>query len=280
MKDVVIVRYSEIGLKGKNRIIFERKLAENIDDCIKKNNPGSSGARVQLIRGRIIAEFRFFDELRNIFGISSISPAIASDTSMASIKNSVGLIIKDIGKDISFRVSVQRIDKGFKLGSMDLERKIGSYVIEKTGARVDLKGYDVEVGIEIIGGRAYAFSERINAFFGLPVGTQEEVYALVGDRYSCLAAVLAMKRGCRVMPFGTGKKDISLIKKFCYGYDLDYIEIGKEAITDFINKQKAKAIVTGRLVLPKKRKFPGLLEIDPLAGFNKKECDTLLEKYS
>ncbi|HHI04210.1 MAG TPA: tRNA 4-thiouridine(8) synthase ThiI, partial [Candidatus Woesearchaeota archaeon] len=75
MEKVVVIRYSEIGLKGNNRIIFEKKLINNIKDCLKKNKIKYD--KIQRLRGRIIifAEQKL-DCLKYVFGISSFSPAL------------------------------------------------------------------------------------------------------------------------------------------------------------------------------------------------------------
>ncbi len=73
--DAVIVRYSEIGLKGQNRPLFEKKLMENIRDCLKKNGISGTASRAA---GRIIVKTddkAALNCLVRVFGIHSLSPA-------------------------------------------------------------------------------------------------------------------------------------------------------------------------------------------------------------
>ena len=89
---VYIVRYAEIALKGKNRNFFEKKLARNIKECLKKNKIGYE--KVVRLRNRIIIYSREnCDAVRNVFGISSLSKAIEIEPEMEMIKKVILIVI-------------------------------------------------------------------------------------------------------------------------------------------------------------------------------------------
>jgi len=198
MFDVIIVRYAEIALKGKNRIDFEKRLISNI--CKSLTIAGVSFERIKLIRGRILVYTSHSCYcLRKVFGISSFSPAISCSIDIDTIWKNSEKILPQLNSK-SFRVSTQRVDKSCAIKSIDVDREIGSRIVDRTGARVSLKNFDFELCVEIIYGKAFVFSERIAGPGGLPVGTQENVFVSVCDPRGLLSALLLMKRGCSVTP--------------------------------------------------------------------------------
>ncbi|MFC1800761.1 THUMP domain-containing protein, partial [Nanoarchaeota archaeon] len=187
---MIIIRYSEIGLKGKNRFFFEKKLVSNIKYCLKQNNIEFS--KVTKPRGRIMVHTdKTCQMLKNVFGISSVSHTKEFLT-YDDLKQS----LPTIPSKNSFRVSTQRLDKNFKMTSQEVNRELGALIQEKTNAKVDLKNADITVGIEIIENQFYLYTKTIAGYGGLPLGTEGKVYVLVEDETSLLAAWLVMKRGC------------------------------------------------------------------------------------
>ncbi|MBA3064383.1 tRNA 4-thiouridine(8) synthase ThiI, partial [Candidatus Woesearchaeota archaeon] len=158
MENIVIIRYSEISLKGNNRIVFEKRLIDNIKDCLKKNKVKYE--KIERLRGRIIifAE-QELNCLKYVFGISSFSHALVIESEIKEIEKTVSKIIEN-KKFRSFRVSAQRLNKNFSLTSPEIERTIGSFVCEKLNKKVSLKNFDLEIGIEILD-KAYVFTERV-----------------------------------------------------------------------------------------------------------------------
>ena len=104
--NTVLVRYAEIAIKGKNRARFENKLISNIKDCLNKNKVPYEN--VKRVRGRIII---FTNEdcncIKNVFGISSISPSIKIKANLAAI-NKTALNLYSKG---SFRITAKRLTK-------------------------------------------------------------------------------------------------------------------------------------------------------------------------
>ena len=268
MEKVVVIRYSEIGLKGNNRIVFEKKLIDNIKSCLKKNNVKYE--KIQRLRGRII----IFTEqelncLKYVFGVSSFSHALVLEPDINEIEKAVSKLAEN-KKFKTFRVSAQRLNKNFSLTSPEIERTIGSFVCEKLNKKVSLKNFDLEVGIEILD-KAYVFIERIKGLNGLPVGIEGKVICLIENKNSLLASLLMMKRGCYVIPVSMKKTDISLIKKYAYGFEPKLIIIKNIEELDGIAKEHdAKAVVVGQTLEKFKELKIKTVVLRPLIGFDKK----------
>ncbi len=268
MEKVVILRYSEIGLKGNNRIVFEKKLIDNIRDCLKKNKVKYK--KIERLRGRIIIfTEQKLDCLKYVFGISSFSSALVVEPEIKEIEKAIESIIKD-RKFKTFRVSAQRLNKDFSLTSPEIERTIGSFVCEKLNKKVSLKNFDLEIGIEILD-YAYVFTERIKGLNGLPVGIEGKVVSLIENKNSLLASLLMMKRGCLVIPVSLKKTDISLIKKFAYGFEPELIIIkNPDELDNMAEEHDARAVVIGQTLETFKELNIKTMVLRPLIGFDKK----------
>ena len=272
MEKIVIVRYSEIGLKGSNRIVFEKKLIDNIKNCLKKNK--IKYEKIERLRGRIIIfTEQKLDCLKYVFGISSFSSALVVKPEIKEVKKTVSKLAEN-KKFKSFRVSAQRLNKNFSLTSPEIERTIGSFVCEKLNKKVSLKNFDLEIGIEILN-KAYVFIERINGLNGLPVGIEGKVVSLIENKNSLLASLLIMKRGCLVIPVSMKKTDISLIKKYAYGFEPELIIIKNIKEIDKIAKEhNAKAVVISQTLENFKELKLKTMVFRPLIGMN----DTMIHK--
>lgn len=251
LKGMIIVTYTEIALKGRNRHKFENKLVFNIIDCLKKNRV--KYRKVKRIRGRILIDTdEKCPELANVFGIGSFSYALTCDAD--DIKGNIDFFIKKVKG--SFKISSRIIEKNEKLSREKLNVALGSFVQNKTKAEVDLNNPDHELFVEVMGDKAYLFDEKIDGLGGLPIGTQGIVNVVVDSRRSLLAAVLMMKRGCKVQLYLRKKVDYSVLKKYEYGFKLKVID----ELNEFI---------------------PSISEdnFNPLVGFSDKEIKELCKRY-
>lgn len=193
MDDVYIVRYGEIALKGQNRSQFERMLVKNIRRCLEYHNVAFS--RIKRARGRIVVYTKADCScISGVYGIVSISPALETEINMDKIKKEA--LKRYTGG--SFRVSSQRMEKSLAT-SLEMNREIGAYIVEKADAKVSLENPDIDIGVEIVNMHAYIFNERIKGAGGLPVGITGIVAVLAEDRNAIEAARLMMKRGCDVV---------------------------------------------------------------------------------
>lgn len=217
--NTVLVRYNEIGIKGKNRGYFERKLIENIKDCFNKNNIKFN--TIRRYSGRVIISTNNNCLcLKNVFGISSFSPAIKSSLDIEEIKK-LALNLYTRG---SFRVSAKRLNKKFKLTSEELNKLIGEVIITNKEAKVNLIKPDCNIAVEIMD-QAYLFNERYECLGGLPVGVEGKVTLILDSKKSLLAGILMMKRGCSLEIIKETGIDYGILTQYCYGSNINIVKV-------------------------------------------------------
>jgi len=203
----LLLRYGEIFLKGKNKVVFERKLVSNIKKII--------GVEVRLLRARLVTEYiNDHEKLRRILGLVSYSPAIRVDKEMDDIKKAALGVLRL--KKGTFKVVTKRSDKRFPIKSPDLNVQLGQY-IESSLKNLEFSFKDPEhvLNVEINQEGAYLFTEVISCFGGLPVGVEGKVTLLYEGMESIVAGWLMMKRGVGLDVFCLDKvKDLEILQKF------------------------------------------------------------------
>ena len=197
-----MVKYAEIGTKGKNRYVFEDVLCKRIKEHIEKL--GDFNIRREYGRIFIEAENSFdyedvVDELKKVFGIVGICPIVVEEhVDFSSIKNkSLEYMGERYGnKKISFKVYARRADKTFPMQSMEINSEIGHYLLEEFSEyKVDVHNPDVMLTIELRD-KVYIYSEVIKGAGGLPVGTNGKAMLLLsGGIDSPVAGYMISKRG-------------------------------------------------------------------------------------
>ncbi len=209
--EFAICHYDEIGLKGKNRKFFEKKLIANIEASLARTAP-KSGAKVKRISGRIIAEFpaeeqkeKIAEALRNVFGIAHFSFASACEQNMDAIKKAAIKVLSE-RKFETFRISAQRSKKEFPLTSQEINTKVGEYVLshfnKRKGSqiRVDLKKPEATLFIEIVEKYAFLYSQKEKGQGGLPLGSGGKIVSLLsGGIDSPVASFYVMRRGAEAI---------------------------------------------------------------------------------
>ncbi|MBW2998101.1 tRNA 4-thiouridine(8) synthase ThiI [Candidatus Woesearchaeota archaeon] len=192
---VIIVRYAEIGLKGKNRVYFEQRLVQNIKNKIKN-------CKVTRPRGRILIETEEenIKVLDKIFGISSYSIAKEIKMDIESIKSAVFELAKEKEDSFdTFKIQTKRMDKTFPMKSPEINVAAGERVFEELKKEVSFKNPDLVINVELIQDRAFIFSDVKQGLKGLPVGVSGRVMSLLsGGIDSPVSSLLTMKRGCDV----------------------------------------------------------------------------------
>lgn len=274
-----IVRYSEIGLKGKNRIMFERKLINNMRSCLDRNQ--IKFTNITKPHGRVlISGVDDCKQLNCVFGISSFSKAVNVGFNMEEVKQKALDLVKDNIKGKSFYVTCQRLDKNFLVKSPDFARDVGSFIQYHTKANVDLKNPDIILCAEIIDGDVYLFTEKIRGPGGLPVGVEGNVVVIVEDEASILSALLMMKRGCDVFCVGNKEFDIDLLKKYNYGskVELKILKSDKE-IADFAKEKHSKAIIVNDTLESLKEYTFTLPIYRPLSALSEKQIEDKLNEF-
>lgn len=198
----VLVHYSEVALKGKNRSWFIGRLVRNLHGALA----GLSVKEVRTPIGRIeivpndeskLPEI--LDRLSRVFGVANYSVATHVPRDFEGMADAIvsRLPPKDSAK--TFRVFVRRADQKFTTPSPDLARDLGSKVWHARGWEVDLDHADLVIRVEIIPGAAYCAMERYPGLGGLPSGTGGRLVCLLsGGIDSPVAAWRMMRRGCNL----------------------------------------------------------------------------------
>lgn len=197
MKKVIIIRYSEIHLKGNNRSFFEKALLKNIKSILSNFDCKilKLGSRYQVSEYNQNDEYLIINNLQKVFGIHSLSVADEIQTSYENIKNyfnNFNLSTK------TFKVNVKRADKTFNIHSMELAREIGGIILNSNlNAEVDVHNPQTEVNIDIReGGITYIFYSIIKGAGGMPVSTAGRGLVLLsGGIDSPVACYQMAKRG-------------------------------------------------------------------------------------
>ncbi|MEA3309858.1 MAG: tRNA uracil 4-sulfurtransferase ThiI [Chloroflexota bacterium] len=198
-----LVHYGELGLKGRNRPDFEKRLTHNMWVALD----GLAGRKVKRFHGYMVvgvdetvpsAEVEW--RLAAIFGIAYFAPVLKVAQEMAAIREAALHLAREVlTAETSFAVNTRRADKSFLVHSMEVNRVVGADIVAATGAPVNLDAPDVTVDIQIYRDGVYVFDHRVAGAGGLPVGTGGRVMTLLsGGIDSPVAAHLLMKRGCLV----------------------------------------------------------------------------------
>ncbi len=205
MENVIIVRFGEINLKGKNKRFFENKLLKHIRNNIK----GIEDVSVYQEYSRIYIKSHkkdqpeIIDKVRKVFGIVSLSTAKCIETDFDKIKKTALEELKNrIEKDRvhSFKVVTKRANKKFPIKSMEVNSSVGEYLLEQLGDKVhvDVHNPDVEIKVEIRN-KTYISSDHYKAHGGLPLETNGSALLLLsGGIDSPVAGWIMAKRGVKV----------------------------------------------------------------------------------
>lgn len=203
----IICHYSEIGLKGKNRIFFERKLKENIKHALNAFIPDSF-ITIKRLRGRFLIVLTKSGQesisnikkvLMNIFGLAYFAFAYESESDLDIIKIDSLELMKRLEFN-TFRVTARRIDSKFPYTSQELNEEVGAEILEKLNKKVNLKYPEATCFIDVLNEGTFLFTEKIQSIKGLPVGVSgTAIVMLSGGIDSPVAAYYAMKRGMRVI---------------------------------------------------------------------------------
>ncbi|HOA81588.1 MAG TPA: tRNA uracil 4-sulfurtransferase ThiI [Defluviitaleaceae bacterium] len=206
MKNIYLVKYGEIAIKGKNRYLFEDALLSNIKNSIKRLGK----FHIKKEQGRILIEpendidsDEVIDKLKKVFGIVAVCPGIKNEEiSMDSIKEMALSHMKSICQNnkYTFKVETRRSDKSFPLNSMEISRDIGAYLLKNMDGQllVDVHNPQIRLNIELRNS-VYVYSKVIPGPGGMPVGTNGKAMLLLsGGIDSPVAGWMISKRGVEI----------------------------------------------------------------------------------
>ena len=235
MYNILIVKYGEIGVKGKNRYVFENKLIKNIKNILKPIGKFD----VYKEYGRIYVNLEDYDyeevveEVRKVFGIVGVCPAVRAEKDYKKLKElALEMLEEKIEQGYkSFKVESRRGDKDFKLTSQEMSLDIGGYLLSqvKDRIKVDVRNPEVKIKCELRQNHVMVYSDTIPGYGGLPLGTNGRAMSLLsGGIDSPVASWMVAKRGMELecihfhsYPFTSEKsqekvKDLAtILAKYC-----------------------------------------------------------------
>lgn len=195
----VVVRFGEIGSKSSQvRGKMLNVLRQRVEDRLKYDSIDFE--KVSRIPARITVETENPEKaskaVAELPGVSSASPAYRTEPEVEEIKDAVEKL--QIGS--SFGVDSNR-SGSHSVNTMELNREIGGFIEKITNAEVDLDSPDTWVKIDLREDSAFVYTQEFQGLGGFPVGTQDDLLALVsGGIDSPVAAYEVMKRGAEITP--------------------------------------------------------------------------------
>ena len=201
-----LIKYAEIGVKGKNRYLFEDMLVRQMKYALKKCE---GRFVIRKSQGRIFAEAQGefdFDEaverLRRVFGISGICPVVyAEDEGFEKLCQRVTAYVDEVypDKHRTFKVNARRARKDYPIESMEINALLGEAILKAyPEMSVDVHKPDIMLNVEIRE-KIYIYSEIIPGPGGMPVGSGGKAMLLLsGGIDSPVAGHMIAKRGVKL----------------------------------------------------------------------------------
>lgn len=203
MYKAFLIKYGEIGVKGKNRYLFEDALVRQIRYALKKTD---GEFEVTKENGRIyataVSDFDFdeaVEALKTVFGIIGICPVVQiEDNGFDDLADTVIKYFDSAypDKHFSFKVNARRARKNYPMDSMEINMEMGGRLLDAfPELSVDVHNPDVLLQIEIRN-KINIYSTEIPGLGGMPVGTAGKAMLLLsGGIDSPVAGYMVAKRG-------------------------------------------------------------------------------------
>ncbi len=201
-----LIKYAEIGTKGKNRYLFEDALIKQIRYSLR-NVEGSFNVTKESGRIYVMAEGEYdyddtIEALKRVFGIAGICPMVQiEDKDYENLKKSVVEYMDQVypDKNLTFKVDARRGDKNYPVSSEQINRDMGEAILEAfPEMKVDVHHPQVLLRVEV--------RQKINLFSliipgpgGMPIGTNGKAMLLLsGGIDSPVAGYMIAKRGVKI----------------------------------------------------------------------------------
>ena len=201
-----LIKYAEIGVKGRNRYMFEDALVDQIRFALDKVD---GEFKIRKTQGRIyvdaVSEFdseETVDALKKVFGISGICPMIyVEDEGFEKLSETIVDYLGNVypEKNKTFKVFARRARKNYPMSSMEINCELGGVILDAyPDMKVDVHNPEIELSVEIRE-KIYIYSETIPGPGGMPVGTGGKAMLLLsGGIDSPVAGYMISKRGVKL----------------------------------------------------------------------------------
>lgn len=202
-----LIKYGEIGVKGKNRYLFENALMQQIKYALKRCEGEFS---VHKAEGRVyvdaLTDFDFdetVENLKTVFGITGICPMMfVEDEGFDKLKEVIIDYIRRVHPDRdgkTFKVHARRARKSYPKESMEINADLGEVILDTfPDLKVDVHNPDIVLYVEVRE-KIYIYSQIIPGPGGMPVGTNGKAMLLLsGGIDSPVAGYMVAKRGVKI----------------------------------------------------------------------------------
>ncbi|MBQ4518223.1 MAG: tRNA 4-thiouridine(8) synthase ThiI [Clostridia bacterium] len=204
MKQLILIKYGEIILKGLNRPFFEEALVKNIKAALPKDFKGT----VHRAQATIYVEpedpetiDEIIRRLTKVFGITSLTRAFMLPKDIEAMQKGSAEVLAPILSNIkTFKVEAKRADKKFPMTSPEICREVGGYLHDAfPNLTVDVNNPEETVMVEVREQYAYVYCGRVKGAGGMPVGSNSKATLLLsGGIDSPVAGYMTAKRGVKL----------------------------------------------------------------------------------
>ncbi len=205
MKEILLLKYGELVLKGANKSVFENAMVRDIKRKVADCGNFSVSRCQSTVFVEPCDEFADIDgaleACKKVFGIVSICRAAVCDKDMDSILRTVREYIPGYLTGCrTFKADAKRSDKKFPLKSPQIAAEVGGAVLSSVrGIKVDVKNPDIVVMVEIRETSAYVHAGKIRGAGGMPQGSSGRgLLLLSGGIDSPVAGYMMAKRGVEI----------------------------------------------------------------------------------
>lgn len=205
MKEIILVKYGEMALKGLNKRTFEDVLVKNINRRLKDlGKTNITRAQSTIFIDPYEEKYdtdEAVDRLKKVFGIAALCRAAVCEKQFDDIKRvSLEYLEEALSYASTFKVTAKRADKSFPMKSPEICRELGGALLSRfDNLKVDVNNPEVTVTVEIRDSKAYVHGENIKGAGGLPVGTSGHAMLLLsGGIDSPVAGYMLAKRGVHI----------------------------------------------------------------------------------
>lgn len=201
---VCLVHYHEIGLKGKNRSIFENQLVTNLK-CALRDTPLKC---VKRICGYILVTFEggatrdYQDLIGKVPGVARVSLAHECPRDLAEYSQAAIVSLGEAGSFSTFKVHAHKSSTDYPVHTLDINCQVGAALCEAfPDKKVDVHNPDVTVHVNVVQGSVYVYAVSERGAGGLPVGTAGKVVTLLSSGFdSPVATWMLGRRGAICVP--------------------------------------------------------------------------------
>ena len=198
-----LLKYGEIGIKGKNRYLFEDALVRQVRYALRDVD-GSFSVHKSQARIYVDCEGEYdyedtVEHLKRVFGVVGICPVVRmEDAGFDKLKQDVVAYMDEVypDKNLTFKVESRRARKSYPKTSMEINCDLGETILDAfPETKVDVHHPDVMLNVEIRN-EIYVYSQIIPGAGGMPVGTNGKAMLLLsGGIDSPVAGYMISKRG-------------------------------------------------------------------------------------